>query len=37
MDIVSVFEKFPTQESCIKHLEAVRWDGVAKCPYCASA
>lgn len=37
MDIVEVFESFPTQESCIKHLEKARWgDGPAVCPYCTS-
>ena len=36
MDIVQIFEKFPTQESCIKHLEKVRWGGMVHCPYCAS-
>ena len=35
MNIVSIFKKFPTQESCIEFLEKVRWgkEGV-KCPYC---
>ena len=36
MDIISIFEEYPTQESCIEHLEKVRWDGMAHCPYCAS-
>lgn len=36
MDIISVFEQFPTQESCISHLETVRWDDIPKCPYCLS-
>ncbi len=36
MDIVTVFELFPTQESCIEHLERARWRGVPKCPYCGS-
>ena len=37
MNIVEIFEQFPTQESCIKHLESARWgDGKAACPYCAS-
>lgn len=34
MDIISIFKKFPTQETCIKHLEKVRWGGRPVCPYC---
>ena len=36
MDIIEVFEKFPTQEDCIQHLEFVRWNHVPTCPYCNS-
>lgn len=36
MDIVKIFEKFPTQQDCITHLEHVRWDGTPRCPYCDS-
>jgi len=36
MNIIQVFEKFPTQEDCISYLEKVRWGGVPKCPYCGS-
>ena len=36
MDIVTIFEQFPTQESCIEYLEQARWRGVPKCPYCKS-
>ena len=36
MNIVQVFEQFPTQESCIAHLEQARWKGQPFCPYCAS-
>lgn len=36
MNIIQVFQQFPTNESCIKHLEKVRWNDVPKCPYCAS-
>ncbi|MCY4110175.1 MAG: IS1595 family transposase [Chloroflexi bacterium] len=37
MDLFEVFERFPTHESCISHLEAVRWpDDRAYCPYCGS-
>jgi len=36
MNIVHVFEQFPTQEDCITHLEQARWDGEPTCPYCGS-
>ena len=36
MNIVEIFELFPTQESCIKHLEEARWVGTPVCPYCTS-
>ena len=36
MDILSVFELYPDQESCIAHLEYARWKGTPKCPYCTS-
>ncbi len=36
MNIVQVFERFPTQQSCINHLEKARWGGKPRCPYCGS-
>jgi len=36
MNILELVNKFPTQESCIKHLEQVRWDDKPKCVYCGS-
>ncbi len=36
MDLIEIFEKFPTQESCIVHLEAIRWNNKPICPYCYS-
>ena len=36
MNIVQIFERFPTQESCIAHLEQARWQGKPFCPYCGS-
>jgi len=36
MNITTIFETFPTQESCIEHLEKVRWSGKPSCPYCRS-
>ena len=36
MDIIQIFEQFPTQEDCIKHLEKARWGDKPVCPYCTS-
>lgn len=36
MNIISIFRQFPTQESCIKHLEKARWGDKPVCPYCGS-
>jgi len=36
MDIIKVYELFPKENDCIAHLEKVRWDNKAKCPYCQS-
>ncbi len=36
MNIIQIFKKFPTQESCIKHLEKARWGETPVCPYCGS-
>ena len=36
MNITQIFKSFPTQESCIEHLENARWKGTPTCPYCSS-
>ena len=36
MNIILIFEKFPTQKDCIQHLEKARWNGTPRCPYCTS-
>lgn len=36
MNIISIFEKFPTQAECIAHLEGVRWPDGPVCPYCGA-
>jgi transposase-like protein len=36
MNIVKIYELFPTEADCIAHLENVRWHGVPVCPYCKS-
>src|SRR5208283_1298323 len=37
MDIVTIYEQFPTDSSCIAHLEEIRWPGGPVCPYCHSS
>jgi transposase-like protein len=34
MNITQVYKQFPTEESCIRRLEQVRWKGKPICPYC---
>ena len=36
MDLITVFERFPTQEACIAHLEKARWGDEPVCPHCGS-
>ena len=36
MDIIEIFEVFPTQQDCIAYLEKVRWSDKPRCPYCKS-
>ncbi|MCY3992088.1 MAG: IS1595 family transposase [Caldilineaceae bacterium] len=36
MDIITVFERFPTQQACIDHLENARWGDSPVCPFCGS-
>lgn len=36
MNIIEIFETFPTHDDCIKHLEKVRWNNIPTCPYCNS-
>lgn len=36
MNLVQIFKQFPTQESCIEHLEKMRWGNTPVCPYCQS-
>jgi len=37
MNLMKIFAKYPDQESCIEHLEKVRWGNDPTCPYCKSA
>ena len=34
--IISIYRRFPTKESCLEHLEQVRWGDTPCCPYCKS-
>jgi transposase-like protein len=36
MNIIQIFQKFPTQESCVRHLEKKRWGDIPVCVYCGS-
>ncbi len=36
MDILQIFELFPTHQACIEYLETARWDNKPECPYCGS-
>ena len=36
MNILEVMHRFPDQESCIGHLERLRWQNKPQCPYCKS-
>lgn len=37
MNIIQLYDRFPTEKDCINHLEHVRWRGKPTCPYCSSA
>lgn len=37
MNIMQVSRSFPDHESCIRHLETVRWKGLPTCPHCESS
>ncbi len=36
MNLIEVMERFRDQESCIEHLERIRWRGTPICPHCES-
>lgn len=36
MNLITIFKQFPDQQSCIAHLEAIRWPEKAFCPLCGS-
>ncbi len=36
MNLISIFTRFPDQESCLEHLETLRWHDDPTCPHCES-
>ena len=36
MNLITIFSRFPDQQSCITHLEQIRWPEQAFCPLCGS-
>lgn len=36
ISIPYIYEKYPTQLSCIRQLEEIRWNNNPQCPYCES-
>lgn len=34
MNLVEIFELFPTENDCLSYLEQARWKGKPRCPYC---
>ena len=36
MNIVEIYERFPTEDKCLDYLEEIRWQGKPQCPYCES-
>jgi len=36
MNIIEIYQKFPTESDCIAHLECVRWKDKPRCVYCNS-
>ena len=36
MNLIEVMKRFPNQESCIEHLEGIRWQNSVYCPHCGS-
>lgn len=32
--LIDIYKRFATHESCVKHLELVRWKGQPICPFC---
>ena len=37
MNIIQIYNQFPTNEDCLRYLEKIRWGGNPVCPYCHAA
>ena len=37
MNLLQIFRRFPDQESCIEHLEKIRYGDTPYCPHCGSS
>jgi len=37
MNIIEIYNRYPTHLECIKHLEKVRWNDKPVCPYCKNS
>ena len=37
MNLINIFTRFPDQESCLAHMEKVRWGDDPHCPHCGGA
>src|SRR3989338_2330177 len=36
MNTFQIYNRFPKQEDCLKHVQKVRWQDKPLCPYCGS-
>ena len=36
MSLIEIFRRFPDQQSCVDHLESIRYKNGAYCPHCGS-
>lgn len=36
MDLATIYAKYPTEDTCIDHIETIRWPNNPVCPYCSS-
>jgi transposase-like protein len=37
MNLGEVYERFPTEIDCVRHLEEIRWKNSPICPYCSES
>jgi hypothetical protein len=34
MNLIQIIDTFKTEQDCIAHLEAIKWNNKPTCPYC---